>query len=86
MWHEIGNVEDPTLPPEDARYVVAKTHLHLTETGERGFSGQLDPKFILKGDVRFIDMEAPGAVCELCMSGDMIPPEKRFKHSKYRPV
>ena len=51
-WHEVGNIEDRTLPESDGRYVLAKTHRQLTEAGEVCFSGRHDPKFIVKGNVR----------------------------------
>jgi hypothetical protein len=70
----------------DERRIAAKLHRHLTVTGRAGASGKYDPKTITLPDgTKYQPSDPPGSTCELCESGDMIFPWRRFRDSKYKP-
>jgi hypothetical protein len=87
VFNQMYDVFDHTYALPDRRYKIAKLHRHLTATGEPGASGKYDPKTITTPDgIKYEQMlREPGAVCEVCESGDMIFPWRRFKRTHYRP-
>jgi hypothetical protein len=83
----MSRVFDDRFTKGDVRYKVATLHQHLTSTGAAGRSGRYDPKRIMDSDTGIIyeKIEDPTEACDLCVSGDMISPWRRFLYSKYRP-
>lgn len=85
--NEQNLIRDYRFPTDDPRHKVAKTHRHLTDTGEPGASGKHDPKSITTPDgVRYLLLPDADSTCELCESGDMIHPDDRFQDSIYKPT
>jgi hypothetical protein len=87
VFNENSQILDDAFPSSDPRHTVAKTHRHLTESGEAGFGRKHDPKSITSpdGTVRYLKLPHGDAVCELCEGGDMISPWARFTDSSYQP-
>jgi hypothetical protein len=84
--NEQSLVLDHFYPDFDPRHVVAKTHRHITVTGEAGASGLYDPKSITTAEgVKYQPLPSLTSRCELCESGDMIPENLRFRDSFYKP-
>jgi hypothetical protein len=46
LENENSLILDPRFPTDDPRHTAAKTHRHITDTGEAGASGKHDPKTI----------------------------------------
>ncbi len=83
--NENGRILDDSFPSSDPRHVAVKTHRHIAEDGTPGASEKYDPKSITTPDgIRHQPLPSPNSECELCQSGDMIPPWKRHHESKYR--
>jgi hypothetical protein len=83
--NEMCLIRDRSFDPADPRHKVAKPHRHITAAGGAGASGKYDPKTITAGGIKYLLLAPPFSACELCESGQMIPPNKRFRDSKYRP-
>ncbi len=83
VQNEESLILNDNFPVDDPRHEVARIHRHVTESGTYGASGLPDPKDIVIGNVNYRGIG--DRECELCKSGDMIPPEQRFVNSKYRP-
>jgi hypothetical protein len=76
---------DDSFPKSHDRHIVLRGHCFRADDGTIGASGKIDPKEMVIGDVNYRQLEFKNPRCELCESGDMIPPWRRFKSSKYRP-
>jgi hypothetical protein len=86
LTHNVnGYLLDDSYPEKHERHIVLHTHNFLADDGTIGASGKPDPKEITVGDVQYRQLEHDNPRCALCEGGDMIPVEKRFKSSKYRP-
>lgn len=75
---------DDRFPISDPRHEVARFHRHITDSGGYGASEKPDPKDIVIENTNYRGIGP--RLCELCESGDMIPPEERFFLSIYRPT
>jgi hypothetical protein len=83
---EMNRIVDPQYAPTDPRYERAKTHRHITDTGDVGASGLHDPKVITTSAyIRYQPLPKPTSTCDLCEAGDMIHPKRRFFDAKYKP-
>jgi hypothetical protein len=85
VTNEMSLIVDDRFDPADARHQLAKLHRHITDSGETGASGKRDPKWIYLDGIRYQIHSPELPRCELCQSGDMIPPGERFRSSTYRP-
>jgi hypothetical protein len=68
---------DNRYPPEDHRHEVARVHRFITDKGTVGASGKPDPKEIMLGETNYRGWKNKDPRCELCESGDPIPPGER---------
>ena len=86
VFNEEWLILDDTYPPEHHSHEVAKFHQTITDQETVGSSGLPDPKEITIGDTNYRFLTDAEFRCYLCEDqGDMIPPEQRFKGSKYKP-
>ena len=76
---------DQKFPPDHHRHEVVRAHQFKLEDGKIGASGKPDPKEMMIGEINYRGLKAKNPSCELCETGDMIPPEARFRDSRYRP-
>ncbi len=79
-------LRDDKFPPNHQRHIVLHTHCHITEDGDIGASGKIDPKEMLVGEFEFRQLANDNPCCDLCVNGDMIPMSGRFYSSTYRPA
>ena len=83
--NQMSRVFDDTFPIGDPRRKIATLHRHLTADGKLCFGGKLDPKRITTPDGTIHSLMTHDGTCDLCQSGDMISPWKRFLFSRYCP-
>jgi hypothetical protein len=86
VYHQLHFLLDDKFEESDDRHVVAMAHCFLAaDQITICSSGELDPKKMLLGQSRHIELTLHNPECHLCVSGDMIPEAERFRGSKYRP-